>query len=71
MQKAVQGSPWHSDIPAIHDERIVHGSGGNTSDILRKTYVMAFRTQETVKEEREMGFTHSHNDVVKWERSTQ
>ena len=51
----------------IHDERIVHGSGGNTSDIWRKTYVMAFRPAETVAAERAMGFTHSHNDQVKWE----
>ncbi len=51
----------------IHDERIVHGSGGNTSDIWRKTYVMAFRAEETVKQERAMGFTHSHNDDVNWE----
>lgn len=52
----------------IHDERIVHGSKGNTSDIWRKTYVMAFRPEETVNEERAMGFTHSHNDEVKWEK---
>ena len=52
----------------IHDERIVHGSGGNSSDIWRKTYVMAFRSEETVQEEREMGFTHSHNDDVQWEK---
>ncbi|MEZ6096944.1 MAG: phytanoyl-CoA dioxygenase family protein [Pirellulaceae bacterium] len=51
----------------IHDERIVHGSGGNTSDIWRKTYVMAFRDAETVRIEREMGFTHSHNDTVNWD----
>ena len=51
----------------IHDERIVHGSGGNSSDVWRKTYVMAFRPQETVEEERAMGFTHSHNDTVNWE----
>ena len=51
----------------IHDERIVHGSGGNVSPIWRKTYVMAFRPEETVLAEREMGFTHSHNDDVKWE----
>lgn len=51
----------------IHDERIVHGSGGNTSDEWRKTYVMAFRDSETVREEREMGFTHSHNDEVNWD----
>lgn len=51
----------------IHDERIVHGSGGNTSGEWRKTYVMAFRDAETVRQEREMGFTHSHNDQVNWD----
>ena len=51
----------------IHDERIVHGSAGNESDIWRKTYVMAFRDVETIKKEREMGFTHSHNDEVNWD----
>ena len=51
----------------IHDERIVHGSGGNESEVWRKTYVMAFRDKETVRIEREMGFTHSHNDEVNWD----
>ena len=51
----------------IHNERIIHGSGGNTSNVWRKTYVMAFRDSETIKEERAMGFTHSHNDTIKWE----
>jgi ectoine hydroxylase-related dioxygenase (phytanoyl-CoA dioxygenase family) len=51
----------------IHDERIVHGSGGNTSSIWRKTYVMAFRDANTVAQERAMGFTHSHNDQVNWQ----
>ena len=51
----------------VHDERIVHGSGGNSSDTWRKTYVMAFRPEETVNEERATGFTHSHNDKVKWD----
>jgi ectoine hydroxylase-related dioxygenase (phytanoyl-CoA dioxygenase family) len=51
----------------VHDERIVHGSGGNTSGEWRKTYVMAFRDEETVKQERAMGFTHSHNDEVNWD----
>jgi hypothetical protein len=50
----------------IHDERIVHGSGGNVSNEWRKTYVMAFRDAETVRQERAMGFTHSHNDEVNW-----
>ena len=51
----------------VHDERVVHGSAGNTSDQWRKTYVMAFRDAETVRIEREMGFTHSHNDEVNWD----
>jgi phytanoyl-CoA hydroxylase len=45
----------------VHDEWIVHGSGGNVSDNYRKTYVLAHRSRETVKEERAMGFDHSHN----------
>ncbi len=52
----------------IHDERIVHGSAGNVSSIWRKTYIMAFRDAETVRQERSMGFTHSHNDQVDWEK---
>jgi len=52
----------------IHDERIVHGSDGNKSNEWRKTYIMAFRDSETIKEERAMGFTHSHNDEVDWSK---
>lgn len=51
----------------VHDERIVHGSAGNMTNDWRKTYVMAFRDAETVRLERQMGFTHSHNDHVKWD----
>lgn len=51
----------------VHDERIVHGSGGNTSPDWRKTYVVAYRDARTVAEERAMGFTHSHNDAVDWD----
>jgi ectoine hydroxylase-related dioxygenase (phytanoyl-CoA dioxygenase family) len=51
----------------IHDERIVHGSSGNLSNGWRKTYVMAFRDIETIKKERAIGFTHSHNDKVNWD----
>jgi hypothetical protein len=50
----------------IHDERIVHGSGGNMTDEWRRTYVMAFRDVETIAQERAMGFTHSHNDEIDW-----
>jgi ectoine hydroxylase-related dioxygenase (phytanoyl-CoA dioxygenase family) len=55
----------------IHDERIVHGSAGNMTDAWRKTYVMAFRDAGTIAEERAMGFTHSHNDVVEWDKIIQ
>jgi ectoine hydroxylase-related dioxygenase (phytanoyl-CoA dioxygenase family) len=51
----------------IHDERIVHGSGGNTSPKWRKTYVAAYRDSQTIAQERAMGFTHSHNDQVDWD----
>ncbi|MCA6075086.1 phytanoyl-CoA dioxygenase family protein [Fulvivirga sedimenti] len=51
----------------IHDERIVHGSGGNSSPHWRKTYVVAYRDTKTIDEERAMGFTHSHNDKVNWD----
>lgn len=46
----------------VHDERIVHGSGGNTTNEWRKTYVMAFRDADTIAAERSIGFNHSHND---------
>lgn len=51
----------------VHDEWVVHGSPGNSSDRWRRTYVVAFRSIATVKYERSIGFTHSHNDTVKWE----
>jgi phytanoyl-CoA hydroxylase len=53
---------------SIHDEYIVHGSGGNKSNGKRRTYVIAFRTADTVKRERAMGFSHSHNDDVNWDK---
>ncbi|QDV04596.1 Phytanoyl-CoA dioxygenase (PhyH) [Planctomycetes bacterium Poly30] len=43
-------------------ERILHGSGGNTSDRWRRAYVVAYRSRATVEAERAMGFTHSHGD---------
>jgi phytanoyl-CoA hydroxylase len=48
---------------SIHDEWVVHGSGGNyTKDQQRRTWVLAFRTKETREIERANGFTHSHNE---------
>jgi phytanoyl-CoA hydroxylase len=52
---------------SIHDEYVVHGSGGNLSNKSRRTYVIAFRTKKTVETERAAGFTHSHNDKVNWD----
>ena len=46
----------------VHGERVVHGSGGNRSDGRRRAYVLAFRSADTIAEERRRGFTHSHND---------
>ena len=51
----------------VHDERIVHGSSGNLTEDWRKTYVIALRDIETIKQERAAGFTHSHNDNVNWD----
>jgi phytanoyl-CoA hydroxylase len=50
----------------VHNERIVHGSGGNRTDGWRRTYVVAHRSRQTVAYERSIGFTHSHNDTINW-----
>ncbi len=46
----------------VHNERVMHGSGGNLTAGYRRAYIVAYRSQETVRIERELGFTHSHND---------
>ena len=46
----------------VHNERVMHGSGGNRTPGWRRAYVVAFRSRETVAWERAHGFTHSHND---------
>jgi phytanoyl-CoA hydroxylase len=52
----------------VHDEMIIHGSGGNRSENRwRRTYITAFRAKECVDFERSIGFTHSHNDEVNWQ----
>ena len=52
----------------IHNEYVVHGSGGNTCpDRQRRTYVLAYRAGEIVRAERLIGFTHSHNDEANWD----
>ena len=65
-QDKVKFLPVKRGSVTIHDERIIHGSGGNQSAQWRKTYVMAFRDIETIKQERAIGFTHSHNDKLDW-----
>jgi len=46
----------------VHNERVMHGSGGNNTAGFRRAYILAFRSAETVATERALGFTHSHND---------
>jgi phytanoyl-CoA hydroxylase len=48
----------------VHNERVMHGSGGNDTDGFRRAYVVAYRSEATVQIERELGFTHSHNDRI-------
>jgi phytanoyl-CoA hydroxylase len=47
----------------VHNERVMHGSGGNLTSGYRRAYVVALRSEDTVATERELGFTHSHNDA--------
>lgn len=48
----------------VHNEGVLHGSGGNTTtDSRRRAYINAFRSIDTVRQERALGFTHSHNDA--------
>lgn len=47
----------------VHNEAVLHGSGGNTSaSSYRRAYIVALRSSEAVSRERSLGFTHSHND---------
>ena len=48
----------------VHNEGVLHGSGGNSSSSsYRRAYIVALRSATTVAEERRRGFTHSHNDA--------
>lgn len=49
----------------VHNERVLHGSGGNSTGGLRRAYILAFRRPGTIRIEREMGFNHSHNNEAK------
>lgn len=67
-EEEVRLLPAEAGSLTIHDEWVVHGSGGNKcSDRQRRTYVLAYRAKEIVDAERKIGFTHSHNDVVNWD----
>jgi phytanoyl-CoA hydroxylase len=46
----------------VHNERVMHGSGGNNTGGYRRAYIIACRSRETIDTERELGFIHSHND---------
>jgi phytanoyl-CoA hydroxylase len=59
----VQEVPIMSGDCTVHNERVLHGSGGNHTDGLRRALVLAYRSDSTVKSERELGFSHSHNDA--------
>ena len=61
-------APGKRGSVTVHDEIVVHGSGGNNSpDKQRRTYVLAYRPKAVVEAERRIGFTHSHNDEVNWD----
>ena len=66
-QAEVAYQPVKRGSITVHDEWIIHGSDGNQSDTWRKTYIVAYRSEATVKHERKIGFTHSHNDTVNWQ----
>ena len=64
----VRFAPAQRGSITIHDEYVVHGSGGNDSpNRQRRTYVLAYRAKEIVEAERYIGFTHSHNDQINWD----
>jgi len=64
----VQLAPASRGSLTIHDEYVVHGSGGNNHPTMqRRTYVLAYRPSAVVQAERKIGFTHSRNDNVNWD----
>jgi phytanoyl-CoA hydroxylase len=48
----------------VHNERVMHGSGGNHTAGFRRAYILAYRASATIATERHLGFTHSHNDSL-------
>ena len=51
----------------VHHERVLHASRPNLSSDWRHAYILGYRKSECIKEERSLGFTHSHNADVNWE----
>jgi phytanoyl-CoA hydroxylase len=66
-KEQVDAVPIPRGSVSVHNEYVIHGSKGNRSSGTRRTYVVAFRTADTVQRERAAGFTHSHNDTVNWD----
>lgn len=67
-EDAVLELPVRRGDITVHDEMILHGSGGNRSaNRWRRTYIVAYRTKACVDYERSIGFTHSHNDEINWQ----
>jgi ectoine hydroxylase-related dioxygenase (phytanoyl-CoA dioxygenase family) len=61
----VRPAPIRRGDITVHNEGVLHGSGGNTTAASwRKAYIVALRTPETVQRERALGFSHSHNDAI-------
>lgn len=68
LQEKIPLAPAKRGSLTIHNEYVVHGSGGNDSpDRQRRTYVVAYRTGDVVQAERAIGFTYSHNDEANWD----
>ena len=67
-EEEIRLAPAKRGSLTIHDEYVVHGSGGNKCKSKeRRTYVLAYRARKVVEAERRIGFTHSHNDEVNWD----
>jgi ectoine hydroxylase-related dioxygenase (phytanoyl-CoA dioxygenase family) len=57
----------------VHNERVMHGSGGNHTDGFRRAYILAFRSAETVSAERASGSptaTTTRPRSSRWSAST-
>lgn len=62
LRERIELVPLQPGDVSVHCERVIHGSGGNTTASWRRAYIVAFRSEATIAEERRRGFTHSHED---------